>query len=78
METDFQEKTIPQTIFVDTANVFTESNPNIPSESMYHTFLLDENNNVILVGNPIVNEKIADMLPSIVEEKLGKKFDAPK
>lgn len=75
LETDFHDKLIPQTIFVDSANVFTEVNPNIPSESMYHTFLLDENNNVILVGCPLGNEKIGDMLQATVEKKLGKKFN---
>lgn len=78
LEMDFNDKLIPQTIFVDSANVFTEVNPNIPSESMYHTFLLDENNKVILVGNPNANEKIAEMLLSIVEKKLGKKLNTPK
>ena len=71
---DFSSKLIPQTIFVDTANVFMELTPNLPPESMFHTFLLDENNKVILVGNPMLNEQIEDMMLSIVEEKLGKKF----
>ena len=48
-----------------------ESNPNLPSESMYHTFMLDENNRVILVGNPMLNKQIEDMMLSIVDEKLG-------
>ncbi len=43
---------------------------------MYHTFLLDENNNVILVGNPMINKKNEDMMLAIVEEKFGKKFAA--
>lgn len=68
---DFSGKLIPQTIFVDSANVFMEVNPNIPSESMFHTFLLDENNKVILVGNPMLNKQIEDMMLSIVDEKLG-------
>ncbi len=78
LETDFHNKSIPPTIFVDSANVFTEVNPNIPSESMCHTFLLDENNKVILVGSLLGNEKIGDMLQSVVEKKLGKKFNTPK
>ncbi len=78
LKAGFHDKTIPQTIFVDSANVFTEVNPNIPLESMYHTFLLDENNKVILVGNPIANEKIGDMFQSVVEKKLGKKFNISK
>ena len=48
-----------------------ESNPNLPSESMYHTFMLDENNRVILVGDPMLNKQIEDMMLSIVDEKLG-------
>lgn len=71
---DFSGKLIPQTIFVDSSNVFMESNPNLPSESMYHTFMLDENNKVILVGNPMLNKQIEDMMLSIVEEKLGRRF----
>lgn len=71
---DFSGKLIPQTIFVDSTNVFMESNPNLPSESMYHTFMLDENNKVILVGNPMLNKQIEDMMLSIVEEKLGRRF----
>ena len=42
-----------------------------PSESMFHTFRLDENNKVILVGNPMLNKQIEDMMLSIVDEKLG-------
>ena len=38
-----------------------------------HTFLLDENNNVLLVGNPLENEKIKKLFWQIVEEKLGKR-----
>lgn len=53
-------------------------NPNIPSESMFHTFLLDENNKVILIGNPMVNKQIEEMLVLIVEEKLGIKFNTKK
>lgn len=74
LKSKYQGKQIPQTIFVDTANIFMKANPNIPSESMFHTFLLDENNKVVLVGNPMLNNKIEDMMISILEEKLGRKF----
>lgn len=78
LESDFHSRRIPQTIFVDSTNIFMETNSNIPSESMYHTFLLDENNKVVLVGNPIANEKIGDLLQTLVEKKLGKKFNIYK
>jgi len=44
----------------------------LPKDNLLHTFLLDENNNVILVGNPVRNKKIKEMFYKIVEEKLGK------
>ena len=69
---NYKHKSTPTTLFIDSVNVFMEANPNIPSESMFHTFLLDDNNKVILVGNPIFNKQIDDMMLSIVEEKLGK------
>jgi hypothetical protein len=68
----FFEKLIPQTIFIDSTNIFSIKNPNIPLETKYHTFLLDPNNNVVLVGNPITNEKIREIFLAIIEKKLGK------
>lgn len=47
-----------QNIYIDTCGVFAESNPHIPNNTMFHTFLLDKNNNIVLVGNPIKNKKI--------------------
>ena len=69
---NYKHKATPTTLFIDSINVFMNENPNIPQESMYHTFLLDENNKVILIGNPILNKQIEEMLLPIVEEKLGK------
>jgi len=58
-------------VFIDKQYLFRKTNPQIPNERMYHTFLLDSNNNVVLVGNPITNEKIKKMMLAIVNKKLG-------
>lgn len=63
----FFEKLIPQTIFIDSTNIFSIKNPNIPLETKYHTFLLDPNNNVVLVGNPITNKKIREIFLAKIE-----------
>ena len=60
------------TIIVDGKKNFEKLNPHLPKNRALHTFLLDENNNVILVGNPLHNKKIEEMFYKIVEEKLGK------
>ncbi len=74
----FEGGLIPRTIFVDTADVFMLANPKIPSETMFHTFLLDEKDSVILVGNPLRGQEIEDMIVAVVEKKLGRKFHGLK
>lgn len=59
-------------ILIDTLGEFERLNPHLPKNQALHTFLLDENNRVILVGNPLRNKKIKEMFYKIVEEKLGK------
>lgn len=59
-------------VLIDTLRQFEKLNPHLPKNKALHTFLLDENNNVILVGNPLHNKKIEEMFYKIVEEKLGK------
>ncbi len=56
-------------IYVDTCNAFLRANPHIPSNPLFHSFLLDENDSVILVGNPVRNKKIEELFFKILEEK---------
>lgn len=60
----------PSTLFIDSMNVFIKENPHIPSETMYHTFLVDENNNVIFVGNPVGDSFIKKKIFKLVKDKL--------
>ena len=59
-------------ILLDTLGEFEKLNPHLPKNRTLHSFLLDENNHVILVGDPLSNKKIKKMFYKIVEEKLGK------
>ena len=59
-------------MYVDSKSVFSKVNPQLPKESLFHIFLLDENNNVILVGNPLFNPKLEKMLRRTLQEKLKK------
>ena len=60
-------------VYVDTMGVFMSENRHIPERADFHTFLLDKDNNVVLVGNPSKNERIWEMFWQIVEERLGKR-----
>lgn len=68
----FRQTALNHPMYIDSTGVFIKTNPHIPSERMFHVFLLDEKKNVVLVGNPEFNPKIEDMLLTILEEKFGK------
>ena len=57
-ETTLKQIRFRQTIFYDLDGSFERSNPNLPKDERFHTFLLDKNNKVILVGNPSLNIRL--------------------
>lgn len=54
-------------IYVDSDGLFGLMNKFIPEGVMYHTFLLDENNVPILVGNPLSGEKMFELFKKTIE-----------
>ena len=48
----------------DVDGEFISHNPNIPDNKLLHTFMLDENNNVILIGDPTINSRIEELFHS--------------
>jgi hypothetical protein len=61
-------------VIIDTADLFNKRNQ-LPKNPSFHCFLLDENNRVILIGNPIQNPKIRDLYIRTICERLGIKPD---
>ena len=59
-------------IYIDSTDVFMRDNPHIPKEEMFHVFLLDEKDSVVLVGNPLFNTKIEDLLIKQIDDRLKK------
>lgn len=53
-------------VYVDTANVFLSKNPHINVPEVFHTFLLDKDNRVVLVGNPLKNQAIYEIFMDIL------------
>ncbi|NPD91626.1 hypothetical protein [Xylanibacter muris] len=54
-------------VYVDTGFVFRCSNPWFPSGRMYHTFLLNRNDSVLLVGSPLDNPNINELFTRTVK-----------
>lgn len=66
------------TAYIDTSHVFLRENPHVDVPSAFHTFLLDEDNRVILVGNPLTNPNIEKLLIEILEASHKQKRSATK
>ncbi|MDR2912779.1 MAG: hypothetical protein LBV38_05755 [Alistipes sp.] len=45
-------------VFIDESNAFRRTNPHIPADSRFHTFLLDGNGKVLLIGDPVQNSEL--------------------
>lgn len=58
---------IENDVYFDTCHIFRKRNPLVPDSKMFHTFVLDREGNVKLVGNPFKNEKLKGLLKEVVE-----------
>jgi len=65
----FFQAELDHPFYLDKKKEFLSLNPHIPQESMFHTFLLDENNNVILIGDILHNPKVEEEFKCILEER---------
>lgn len=50
------------TVYIDTTRIFERSNPCLPHLSQMRSFMLNEKDTVILVGNPVRNRSIKKMM----------------
>lgn len=55
-------------IYLDTSNSFHHNNPQIPKDQRFHTFLLNGDKEILLVGDPVKNEKINELFQEIVAD----------
>lgn len=58
-------------VFIDTANVFSTKNTNIPQNNRLHIFLLDKKRNVVLAGNPLYSPQIEKLLLDIADKEFN-------
>ncbi len=54
-------------MYIDDRHLFTKANPGIPADIRFHVFLLDKNNRVTLVGNPLHNESLWSLYKSTIK-----------
>lgn len=69
--TDLKIQSLPYPIYIDKHNKFQQENPKLPEDTRYHTFLLDKNNHVVLVGNPLASDAMWSLFKSTLDNMLA-------
>lgn len=59
-------------VFFDKVGTFNKLN-NLPANKLFHTFLLNKENKVMTLGNPIYNPKIKELYFNVIAEKTANK-----
>lgn len=59
-----------QPVAIDSAGYFSKANP-LPPKSEYQTFLLDGNDRVVALGNPVYNPKIRELYARLIFDSLN-------
>lgn len=65
IDTNLNDRKFPYPVCFST-EVYGDVVNQLPSGDEYHTFLLDANNNIICVGNPVFNPKIRKLYEQII------------
>lgn len=56
-------------IYLDKHHDFSKTNSFIPKDNKFHTFLLDKNNKIIMIGNPTKSDKLFQLLHKKITEQ---------
>lgn len=56
-------------VFIDTGHVFVNTNKYISENPLLHTFLVDKNNHIILIGDPRRNNKVEELFDKYTKGK---------
>lgn len=62
VSTRLQQEKFPFRCIVDSGGEFIRKNQNIPSNQLLHSFLLDVEDKIALIGNPTRNQRIKELL----------------
>ncbi|MDR1699909.1 MAG: hypothetical protein LBR68_01820 [Lachnoclostridium sp.] len=53
-------------VFIDENQAFPAANPHIPADNRFHTFLIDKNGKVVLVGDPVNNPALWELYKTTI------------
>lgn len=56
-------------VFFDTCQAFILANPQIPKNPLFHTFVLNDKDSVLLVGDPFKSEKMEQLFLKVIDNE---------
>ena len=59
-------------IYIDTCNAFLEANPQIPDNELFHTFVINNDGKVLMVGNPFQSKKMEALFKKVIANEKKK------
>ena len=65
-------KRIKGDVYIDTCNAFISANPQIPDNELFHTFVINKEGKVLMVGNPFANEKMEALFKKVIAKERKK------
>ena len=60
-------------VIIDENGDFLRLNPHLPEDKRLHSFLLDKDNKVVLVGNPLGNEKLWELYKDQIRQLINER-----
>lgn len=69
LESSLAQLAYPLRAIVVPNGSFSSVNPHLPSSTLLHSFLLDKENKVIVVGNPARNDKVKELMLNTVRNR---------
>jgi len=65
-------------VFIDFNGSFVKQNPKIPKNRQLHSFLLDKNNKVVLIGSPLYNPMLWELYKRTIYKMIDNDGVLPK
>ena len=66
-----KEQAFPFPVFIDRTNEFIRRNDPILADTRFQSFLLDRNNRIVLIGNPLNGDAMWELFKSTLENMLA-------
>lgn len=66
-----KEHAFPFPVFIDRTNEFIRRNDPILADTRFQSFLLDRNNRIVLIGNPLNGDAMWNLFESTLENMLA-------